>query len=219
LASFGLDRERMRVILPPVDLNRFTPSPVHSSPFTVLFASSPDKASWLEARGVPQILDAAALRPQMIFRLLWRPWGDSEPVVRRWIRERGLSNVHLEVGKSRDMSGHYRSSHVCLAPFTDASRSKPAPNSIVESLACGRPVVVTPTVGLADLILEGKGGLVTQPSGEALAESLDRLQADWTRYSLRARGLAEQLFGVTRFVTAYEQLYRELLPGTRNSLR
>jgi glycosyltransferase involved in cell wall biosynthesis len=211
LRQLGIDESRIRLIFPPVDLKRFAPRPQADQPFTVLFASSPDEASWLDARGIPQLLDAAALRPRMRFRLLWRPWGDSEKTVRQWIAERQLPNVDLVVGCSGDMSRQYGEAHVTIAPFTDANRSKPAPNSVVESLACGRPVLVTEVVGLADLIREGGAGLVSAGTGAALAEDLDRLQAGHTQYCRNARRLAESRFGVEPFLEAYAQLYKEMM--------
>jgi hypothetical protein len=106
LEKVGIDRDRIRLIFPPVDLKRFTPAPAPAGRFTVLFASSPDQESWLPARGVPQLLDAAAARPHMRFRLLWRPGGDSLGRVRRWVAERGLRNVELRVGCWPDMAGN-----------------------------------------------------------------------------------------------------------------
>jgi glycosyltransferase involved in cell wall biosynthesis len=213
LERLGIERQRVRLIFPPVDLTAFAPGPAPPGPFTVLFASSPEEESWLGARGVPQLLDAAALRPRMRFRLLWRPWGNSEARVRRWVTERGLSNVELVAGRRPDMARQYQAAHVCAAPFTEAKRSKPAPNSVVDSLACGRPVLVTEHVGLADLVQEGGAGLACAASGEALAEHLDRLQAGWGRYAQAARGLAERWFGAERFLAAYRRLYAELTPA------
>lgn len=213
LDRLGIDRRRVRLIFPPVNLERFSPCPPPAQPFTVLFASSPEKESWLEARGVQQLLDAAALRPRMRFRLLWRPWGDSEDRVRQWIAEKGLRNVELLVGCWKDMARQYHAAHVCAAPFTDPERAKPAPNSVVESLACGRPVLVTEHVGLADLVREGGGGLCCAATGEALAEHLDRLQADWDQYSQAARRLAERWFGAEQFLSAYQRLYDEVIGG------
>jgi glycosyltransferase involved in cell wall biosynthesis len=211
LRRLGIEESRIRLIFPPVDLARFAPRPLMDQPFTVLFASSPDEASWLDARGIPQLLDAAALRPLMRFRLLWRPWGDSEKTLRQWIAERQLQNVDLVVNCSQDMARQYAEAHVTIAPFTDANRSKPAPNSVVESLACGRPVLVTEVIGLADLIREGGAGLVCPATGTALAEQLDRLQAGHSQYCRNARRLAESRFGVEPFLEAYAQLYKEIL--------
>lgn len=214
LERLGIEPQRIRLIFPPVDLMRFRPTPPPSSPFTVLFASSPEEPDWLDARGVPLILEAASSRPGMQFRLLWRPWGTSEPIVRQWIQERNLRNVELRVGCSDDMAAEYRSSHATIAPFTDSTRAKPAPNSIVESLASGRPVVVTEQVGLAEMIREGHAGRICRNSGESLAEQLDRIQSDWMAQSTAARHLAEQWFGVESFLEEYRRLYDFTLSKT-----
>jgi glycosyltransferase involved in cell wall biosynthesis len=211
LSPAGIDRDRVRVILPPVDLASFRATPRPKGPLTVLFASSPEQAAWLTARGVPLLLDAAELRPQYQFRLLWRPWGDSGVVVEKWIAERGLRNIQFVVGRQSDMAKEYQSAHVTIAPFTNREHCKPAPNSIIESLASGRPVVTTPCVGLSGMLRESGAGLVCDPTPADLAERLDRLDADWESYSLRARELAEQSFGSERFVTAYQELYDDVL--------
>jgi glycosyltransferase involved in cell wall biosynthesis len=210
LATLGIDASRIRLIFPPVDLSRFRPTSPPSEPFTVLFASSPDRESWLAARGVPAILEAAALRPEMRFRLLWRPWGNSEKLVRQRIEHHALRNVELVVGRISDMAHEYRRAHVTVAPFTVRERSKPAPNSLIESLACGRPVLLSDVVGLADMIEEGGAGVVSSATGEALADGLDRLRTDWAAYSARARELAERWFDVNVFCERYARLYAEL---------
>jgi glycosyltransferase involved in cell wall biosynthesis len=209
--QLGVEKERIRLIPPPVDLERFTPSPPRNGPFTVLFASSPDAAEWLPARGIPALLDAAALRPNMHFRLVWRPWGDSLPRMRQWIAERGLSNVELAIGRFTDMPAQYRTAHATVLPFADRVRCKPAPNSLIESLASARPVLVTDQVGLADLVAEAGAGIVFPANGEALAAGLDALESNWQLFSTRARRLAESRFGMAGFVEGYRQLYRELV--------
>ena len=211
LQRLGGERKRIDLIFPPVDLERFRPAPAPEGPFTVLFASSPDEEGWLAARGVPLILEAAALRPAVRFRLLWRPWGNSARCVRRWLAEREQPNVELVVERCADMPARYRQAHVTIAPFTEKDRSKPAPNSLVESLASGRPVLTSEVVGLADVVRDGLAGLVSPADGPALAECLDRLKAEWAFYARNARRLAERWFGADQFLRAYEQVYEEVL--------
>ncbi len=215
LERMGIEKKKVELIFPPVDLKRFSPTSESPKPFTVLFASSPEESSWLVARGVPQLLDAAALRPEMRFRLLWRPWGNSLGQVRQWINERELRNVDLKVGRCEDMASQYQTAHVTTAMFTDPERSKPSPNSIVESLACGRPVLVSEQVGLAEVIRDGQAGIVCQANGEAIAAALDRLESGWVQYSSAARSLAEKWFGADRFLRKYGQLYAEVLDARR----
>ncbi len=212
LRQLDIGADRIRVILPPVDLKRFVPAPRPPEPFTVLFASSPDSKDWLAGRGVPLLLETAALRPGMQFRLLWRPWGDSLPQVQQWLKERSLPNVELRVERVANMALQYQGVHVTAVPFLRMELCKPAPNSLVESLACGRPVLTTPGVGLAELVREGRAGAVCETEAAALAEGLDRLKAEWSGYAERARQLAEACFGAERFVSQYARLYQELLP-------
>jgi glycosyltransferase involved in cell wall biosynthesis len=212
----GISPGRIRMILPSVDLTRFVPTRPLNGPFTVLFASSPELPSWLAARGLPQLLDAAGLRPEMRFRLLWRPWGSSKATIESWVRERGLRNVQIENGRFDDMPAQFEAAHVTLAPFTSMDRCKPMPNSLIESLACGRPVLCTPEVEIARIVREAHAGMIVPADGLAIAEGLDRLRADWAAYSVSSRKLAERAFSLERFLRAYQRVYYEVL---RNRLR
>jgi glycosyltransferase involved in cell wall biosynthesis len=109
-----------------------------------------------------------------------------------------------------DMSQFYLRSHVTVAPFVDTHRCKPVPNSVVESLACGRPVVVTPVVRLALMIAQRQAGRVAMPTGAGLAESFREIEADWRSCSIAARELAEQRFSKAAFIAGYRELYREV---------
>jgi glycosyltransferase involved in cell wall biosynthesis len=211
LHSLGIAPEKVRLIFPPVDLVRFAYTPPPPDPFTVLFASSPDTESGLQDRGIPQLLDAAALRSQYRFRLLWRPWGDRGERVRQWIAERELRNVELVIGACGDMAQQYRQAHVTIAPFTTQATTKPVPNSLIESLASGRPVVATDLIGLSEVIERGSAGRICLPTGQGIVEQLDRLQREWHHYSTKARQLAEQHFGMNQFVEGYGRLYEEVL--------
>jgi glycosyltransferase involved in cell wall biosynthesis len=211
LDQVGISHNRVSLILPPVDLLRFQPQLPPSGPFTVLFASSPERANWLEARGVHLILESAALRPQYHFRLLWRPWGDSESMVRQWINDRQLENVEVIVGRQPNMAEQYAQAHVTIAPFVDSNCCKPLPNSILESMASGRPVLVTDLVGLGEEIERHRAGFVSEATVPALIDRLDQLRSNWHEFARPARAFAEKRFSLDRFVTAYHQLYRKIL--------
>ncbi len=210
LLNLGVPRDRIRFIPPAVDLERFQPAVAPDSKFTVLFASSPDRADWLDARGMPLLLDVAERRADVRFRLVWRPWGDSLPAVRRSIDERGLQNIDLLVGRFANMAAHYHAAHATFLPFNDPRRCKPAPNSLIEGLACGRPGIMTQHVGLATIVAEAGAGICCEGGVEEIIEAIDRLRADWNTASRCARQLAERRFGVNDFITAYTQIYEAL---------
>ena len=169
LQEQGIDASRIRLVFPPVDLKRFTPMGKPNGPFTVLFASSPERVAWLESRGILLLLDTAALLPDVHFRLLWRPWGNGLREVREWVQRRSLRNVEISVGRFADMASQYQAAHITIAPFTRIEHCKLMPNSLIESLACGRPVLATPQVGLSQMIADERCGLVTEPCAHKCA--------------------------------------------------
>lgn len=213
LIETGVEAERVSLVYPGVDLERFHPSDDSADTFTALFASSPSQQEWLHARGVPALLDAAELCPDVHFVLVWRPWGDSLGVVRRWIKERELDNVEVRVGRFRDMSAHYRQAHVTIAPFVSRDLCKPTPNSLLESLACGRPVIATPSIGIAPLIERREAGSVCDATGESIARSLHQLRRNWRQFADNAHQCAQAHFGVRTFVESYARIYRSLSPA------
>jgi glycosyltransferase involved in cell wall biosynthesis len=68
--------------------------------------------------------------------------------------------------------------------FVLASYSENFGNAVLEAMACGIPVIVTPEVGVANLVQASGAGIVADGSPEALASAISTLFGD------RAAGLA-----------------------------
>ena len=104
----------------------------------------------------------------------------------------------------------YASADVLLAP----SRVENLPNTVLEAIACGLPVVATDAGGMRDAVLDGRTGwLMPIGDAQALAAGLARVLEDEAmrlRMSAEARVLAEQEFSREREASAFEALYREL---------
>jgi glycosyltransferase involved in cell wall biosynthesis len=211
LDALGISSERIKLILPPVDPVRFSVAKPPDQPFTVLFASSPDRADWFESRGITLLLSVARQRPNVRFRLLWRPWGDGLTLIRELLSANRFPNVEIKVGKCKDMSGEYRNCHATIAPFTDASRCKPVPNSLLEGFACGRPAIMTDLVGLADVKGVSDANVVCRADVESVCSAIDQLQVGWPMRSRRVRELAEDQFSERRFIREYEVFYESVL--------
>ncbi len=211
LQALGIDRGQVRLVFPPVDLERFKPTPCPDTPYTVLFASSPDRADWLDDRGVGLLLAAAKMRPDWRFVLAWRPWGTALQELQRRLAEQPSPNVEVHVGRFDDMSRFYANAHVTVAPFLCRHRGKPAPNSVIESLASGRPVVVSDQVGLADMVAEQRMGAVCGSNAESFVAAIEETQRTWNSMSENARSVAERWFCRSTFIASYRGIYGELL--------
>jgi glycosyltransferase involved in cell wall biosynthesis len=73
--------------------------------------------------------------------------------------------------------------------FVCSSLQDNLPNTVLESMACGTPVVAYETGGLPDMVREGESGSVVNPVGEsaALAEAISRLLFERERLPMLRR--------------------------------
>ena len=101
-----------------------------------------------------------------------------------------------------------RSSHLLFS----AEVNPPCPNSVIESLACGLPVVGFDTGSLAELVQGEAGRLVPYganpwklepPDIPALANAAAEALDDQPRFRAAARARAEALFDVRTMVDGY----------------
>jgi len=114
----------------------------------------------------------------------------------------------------RTMSFVYSAADVFVIP----SREDNSPNTLVEAMACGVPVVGFDNTGVREMVRDGKTGLLA-PSEDsaALQQALQRVLDDdaWRRQmGEKARRVAVNEYDLGICVSRYVNLYRELLTET-----
>jgi glycosyltransferase involved in cell wall biosynthesis len=96
-----------------------------------------------------------------------------------------------------------------------ASLSEGFPNSLVEAMAAGNPVVATAVGGNVDAVIDGRTGYLVPPADPTrLAEALDRLVANPAmRASFGREGQreAQRSYGATSVLRSLEDMYGLLL--------
>ncbi len=114
-----------------------------------------------------------------------------------------------------DLNDFYGSCHVFALPSTDGRREGFG-LVLLEAMACGRPVVTTPIVGMAgDVEPRGVGLLVPADDPAALAAALRSLferREELPAMGRRARALVEERYTWERVTDDYERLFA-LLSG------
>jgi glycosyltransferase involved in cell wall biosynthesis len=97
----------------------------------------------------------------------------------------GLSERIRFCGFASDMDAVWREHHVLLLP----SRAEGVPNSMLEAMLCGRPVLVSNVGGISAWVDDGETGyILPQPTAAELAAAMERLWND--RHRLAEMGAA-----------------------------
>lgn len=123
----------------------------------------------------------------------------------------GLAHLCWLPGERSDVPALMR----CLDVFVLPSLAEGISNTILEAMACGLPVVATRVGGNAELVDDGRTGLVVPSDDEAaMAASLVRLATEPPLAALMgqaARAEVEHRFSLDAMVRAYQGLYERTL--------
>jgi glycosyltransferase involved in cell wall biosynthesis len=202
LAARACDPQRTVVIHNAVDVRSFRRPSRRNGTTEVVgvgrFAYPKDFATLLEALrsvGAPCRVRLAGEGPEL-------------KAVASAVTREGLSQRVELLGARADVPDLLARSDV----FVLSSRSEGFPVSVLEAMAAGLPVVATDVGGVAEAVEDGETGFLV-PSGdsEALARALERLLVDGElrrRLGAAGRARALSLFDVSRYRTAYAELYR-----------
>jgi glycosyltransferase involved in cell wall biosynthesis len=98
--------------------------------------------------------------------------------------------------------------------IVQSSRSEGLPNAMLEAAAAGRPIVATDVGGTAEIVIDGRTGLLVEANDSAvMARALGQLVGDPAlrgRLGSAAREHVARAFGMERFAAEFASLYEEL---------
>lgn len=194
------------IIYPGISIERFVPQVKVHKGFRIGFASSPMETEHYETRGIALIIELARRCKDIEFHLAYRRQPEDIELQAKKI---GLNNLIVKTGKL-DMVSFYNSVDCVIVPFTCKRKNPEAPLSAIESLACGRPVICTNFVGIADIIGREEAGIVVECEITALEEAVKSMKSMADKLSAKARNVAERHFDVRKIAKRYERLYIEI---------
>ncbi|MGF1615151.1 MAG: glycosyltransferase family 4 protein [Gammaproteobacteria bacterium] len=208
LMQVGVEPERVKLIYPGVARQPYHQPP--HRPFTILFASSPLANRYdMLSRGIYLMVRAATHLPDTKFRVIWR--GEEPAKLRQLISDADASNVEVISGYVEDMKSMYDTAHAVILPALMETSLKPCPHSGLESLAHGKPVLVSRPTSISDIVEREGCGVTFEPNIASLCDSIARLRQSYGGYQERAQPTAARMFSREIFVDYYRQLYLSLL--------
>lgn len=128
------------------------------------------------------------------------------------VEQYGLQDCVRFHGPRADIEKAYREADALV----HVSLQEGIPNAVVEGMACGLPVVVSRVSDLPLIVQTARNGFVCDETDvEAIADAMQRMletpPTERLAMSRRSRELAEKWFGLERYISEFEALYRSLL--------
>ena len=136
-------------------------------------------------------------------------------------------DIFIEFDKDRfELVNHYQSSKLFLFPI---QWEEPVGLVLIESMACGTPVVAFARGSVPEIIKDGKTGFIVNPSDndirgdwivkktdiDGLCEAIDKIysmpEKKYQEMRSNCRSLVEESFSASRMVEEYLKVYKNLV--------
>ncbi len=208
LLRLGLPEERIELIYPSVDLNKFSYRKA-VGPFKILDASCPSRVSDLEKRGIFLLMEADSRLRDTLINVFWRI-GEFQKF-QQLAAGKKFNCLNVREYVSGNMDEIYAAHHCTIIPYTRFDELlKLIPNSAMESLAAGKPLLVSSQTGIAEIVKKEHCGVVFEPTAEKLLEAIAILKENYAEYQQNCRKTAEKYFSQERFLKEYGQIYARI---------
>ena len=128
--------------------------------------------NWAVWKGVDVLIDAM---PELVKEYpdikLVTAWGEAydwyderKVMISKKIKELGLDKNVIELGIVKDIQALMAACDVFVAPFRNTDGVADQPLSILEAMACGRPIVATNVGGIPEIVRHKINGLLIAPN-------------------------------------------------------
>jgi glycosyltransferase involved in cell wall biosynthesis len=195
------------VIRPGIEVSRFTQQPMPLlGELRLLMGSAPWTAAQFQSKGVDALLVAAQQRPHLHLVFLWR--GILAEAMQTRVRQLGLERQVTIYNQLVDVNQVLATVHASIVLATNSGIVKAYPHSLLDSLAAGKPVLVSPTLAMARYVTQmGCGVVVDQVRAAAILAALDQLTERYDDLCRTAAQVGPRDFTLEQTIAAYQKVY------------
>jgi glycosyltransferase involved in cell wall biosynthesis len=224
----GASRDRLEVVPYGVDTNRFRPQPSTREALRARAHAGRDQPLIVAAgrlvrkKGFEFLIDALPLITAHQPIVAIAGGGDLEQELRERAALAGVADRVLLLGNltQDDVGRWFAAADVVVAPSVrdDSGNVDGLPNTVLEALASGTPLVTTAAGGIGSVVEHGRTGLIVpERDADSLARAIAGLLADRAaaaRVGGAGRSLVEHRFGWNRVAERLSDAYDRALAFT-----
>lgn len=208
LRGWGL--ENVFLVRPGIDTTRFTHHPLPlESEVRLLVGSAPWTKAQFRTKGIIALLEAARLEPRLYLIFLWR--GVLVEEMNRWIRRMGVENQVTILNRRVDVNEVLAKVHASIVLATQPDIVKAYPHSLMESLAAGKPVLVSRAIPMARYVEETNcGKVVERVRASEILEAIESLREEYQRAQETARADGKRAFSLESMIASFNAVYESV---------
>jgi glycosyltransferase involved in cell wall biosynthesis len=206
LKSWGLTN--YAIVQPGIDSSGITPGTLPlGRELTLLMASAPWNSRQFELKGIDLLLAAAAGLPFLRLILLWRGIL-ADDLARRVERLKIEGRVEI-VNRRVELHDYLARAHATVLLARDGGIVRSFPHSLMESLAAGKPVLLSHAIAMSDYVSRHRCGVVVHDmTVPALSAAIELLRHNYVEMAGSATQIGPDAFPIESMVESYRGLYR-----------
>jgi len=213
LKSWGLDNALL--VRPGIDTGRFTFSPLQlRSEIRLMVGSAPWTRDQFRTKGVDALLSAAQQSPNLHLVFLWR--GVLAEEMERRVRRMNLEKQVAVLNKRVDVNKVLADVHASITLAADPTIVRSYPHSLMDSLAAGKPILVSRAIPMSDYVEQtGCGKVVDSVTPTSILRAVEALARDYPNLQKAAQQVGQRDFSQEGMLDSYQKVYDHVL-GLRN---
>lgn len=208
-SSWGL--ENAALVRPGIDTGRFTCSPLPlRSEIRLMVGSAPWTKGQFRTKGVETLLLAAKQAPHLRLIFLWR--GVLADEMERRVRQMNLAKQVIVLNKLVDVNEVLAGVHASITLAATPGIVKSYPHSLLESLAAGKPVLVSRAIPMADYVEQtGCGKVVDRVTPTHILTAVESLASEYDALEKSAQQAGQRDFSQERLIASSQKVYERIL--------
>lgn len=209
LFEYNVPKDKIRVINPISRAN--TPFKINSlkkgMPMRLLHASVPFFKKDLGFRGIQLIFKIAKESDDKVTIILACRTQKIYVELCRQINMRGLNNIKA-VWPVANIKKLYKECHAVVVPYLKPFKS--FPNSAIDSIGFGRPVLLSNRVYAASQLSDKGLAVIFEPDVSNFSQAIDFLYSNYNNYSKRCHSESKTINKNDVFLSSYMDIYEAL---------
>ena len=213
LRAWGLNNGFL--VRPGVDTTRFTFSPLRlRSGIRLMVGSAPWSRAQFRTKGVDALLAAAQQSPQLHLTFLWR--GVLAEEMERRVRDMNLEKQVMVLNRRVDVNRVLAGVHASITLAANSAIVRSYPHSLMDSLAAGKPILVSRAIPMSDYVEQMDcGKVVENVTPASILAAVEILAREYEPLQNRAKQVGQRDFSQQVMIASFEKVYEHVLEGKR----